>query len=545
MTNTWHRALKEWNAGQPAWCMPKRGTEEHKQVKAIQQRLDREGRVPAPNPARLSAVREKARATAERAMAYDPYPALAPEPIVEAPAQVVAPPVAVVPPVAVAPPVQAKKQKKKKLVVKKSAPKLQEELEYFRLVEEYHELKDTRAKDGKLKWKGITEFVRPYLEVGLTHEELSIKNFGKGQGFVIRGNCRTCNNYTEAGEGGFDNGSIGGPPDKKPFVNGKHNNRSPRELKKALQAHYKRKVHLEGVEFAKTNPPKEDEETIRLQEEMRKYIESNRSGSKATSDSDEGAEESKAGEPAPLTEIEEDLLKIAIYNKGIVKPPTGSKENFKANSRRLESVGATNHSNSVIEQYKRQLKEGVKNGDWENDFIKWGIDSDDWEVKKKLIVPMNGDPEIYGDWSDFIEYYTDRVGQQVGNGMRQLGARLYEPAYRPSQQLVEQAQREQIGKGHCQNGGEIIDTNVDLIGEFNDFLVSNVGSIFGGSIGMTQRRQVQDIERRLMRGRGGPGYAELVAINSVLYPLQPKLPGLNTETGMPVPPSTPFDFLNF
>jgi hypothetical protein len=377
---------------------------------------------------------------------------------------------------------------------------------------------------------------------------------------VIRGNCRTCNNYTEAGE------SIGGPPDKKPFVNGKHNNRSPRELKKALQAHYKRKVHLEGVEYAKTNPPQEDEETIRLQEEMRKYVEDNRSGSKATSDSDEGAEESKAGEPAPLTEIEEDLLKIAIYNKGIVKPPTGSKEDFKVNSRRLDRVGAMNHSNSVIEQYKRQLKEGVGNGDWENDFIKWGIDSDDWEVKKKLIVPMNGDPEIYGDWSDFIEYYTDRVGQQTGNGMVQLGARLYEPAYRPSQQLVEQARKEQTGKGHSQVGGEIINTNVDLIGEFNDFLVSNVGSIFGGSIGMTQRRQVQDIERRLMRGgsigmvhrrqvqdierrllrgKGGPGYAELVAINSVLYPLQPKLPGLNTETGMPVPPSTPFDFLNF
>ena len=536
MVNSWSIALKEWNAGKSTYCMPRRGTSDYRAVKAIQSRIDREGRVPAPNPARLTAVRERARQTAERARAYDPYPnPNAPEPIVVAPT-----------PVAVAPVVA----EKRKSAPKKSAPKLQEELEYFRLAEEYHEKKDTRTRDGEVKWKGITEFVRPYLEVGLTHEELSIKNFGKGQGFVISGNCRTCNYYYDASEGGFTRGSIGGPPDKKPFVNGKHNNRSPRELKKALQAHYKRKVHLKGVEFAKTNPPQQDEEERRLQEEMRKYIESNRRGS----DSEEraGAEESKAEAteeqeskaeaPTSLTEQQEDLLKIAIYNKGIVKPPTGSKEDFKVNSRRLDRVGAMNHPNSVIEQYKRELKEGVKNGDWENDFIKWGIDSDDWEVKGKLIVPMNDEPEIYEDWRDFI---SQKVEEQTGNGMRQLGTTLYNPAYRPSQQLVEQARKEQTGKGHSQVGGEIYNPNVDLIGEFNDWLVSNVGSIFGGSIGMVHRRQVQDIERRLMRGRGGPGYSELVAINSVLYPLQPKLPMIDTETGQLHYPPGPFDFLNF
>lgn len=37
--STWMLALKQWNAGQSAWRMPRRGTPEHAEVKALQEQL--------------------------------------------------------------------------------------------------------------------------------------------------------------------------------------------------------------------------------------------------------------------------------------------------------------------------------------------------------------------------------------------------------------------------------------------------------------------------------------------------------------------------
>ena len=34
--NTWISALKEWNKNKPAWCLPRRGSDDHKAVKQLQ-----------------------------------------------------------------------------------------------------------------------------------------------------------------------------------------------------------------------------------------------------------------------------------------------------------------------------------------------------------------------------------------------------------------------------------------------------------------------------------------------------------------------------
>ena len=51
-------------------------------------------------------------------------------------------------------------------------------------------------------------------------------------------------------------------------------------------------------------------------------------------------------------------------------------------------------------------------------------------------------------------------------------------------------------------------------------------------------------KKKPKKQKGGLGWAEMTAVNEVLYPLQPKLPSLDTRTGKVIPPSTPFDFLN-
>jgi len=937
MTNSWHRALKEWNAGQPAWCMPRRGSEEHKQVKAIQSRLDREGRVPAPNPARLTAVRERARQTAERAMAYDPYPnPNAPEPIVEAPVAVVAPdppplprkprppkrkspptyttppplprkprpPKRKSPPTYTTPPPLPRKPrppKKKSAPVpkKKSAPvpkkksvkagveeskagveeskagsdesedEAVEESEVWRYGKgdwnkggKWHTLaigKEVKTKPigdltdipteeldafvlklyrdipqksewkwkGKQReddrkvaeemyyiakkeeqlvalqgnmWKGLTYEMLPYIEAGIKLKNLVVvadprgrfvrfmfdRNIGVKGTFRVYAKCPECLERLGGEEGFFGRartdlaygaiptnvktgikehnksakhkksiqeigtlpteevlfinqfpneasyrayieemkeaqhrrnikhsihfiGSGGDKRDLPPkyqdhpevlkglvgfevpdpkynedllkYIKKNANQRSngyerawnirknsesnewvrdeerlarereernkrwaegaeerakkqaEREAKEKAErersiaeyekmlrdnpiteekdeilkiSHYnaeivkppevyidqkienrmsflygrllngiprmyskaQEKIYSEGVKsdwkdnFKKwgldtrgwrvnkkgqiyTNTPKKYEDWIdfvkNFVEEAKKAkakkaeatqeqeeVEESKAGaeesdgeaeeSKAEAEESKAeAEESKAGEPPPLTEEQEELLKIAIYNKGIVKPPTGSKEDFKANSRRLDRVGAMNHPNSVIEQYKRELKEGVKNGDWEGDFINWGIDSDDWEVKKKLIVPMNNNPDIYGDWSDFIEYYIGRLPQR-GNGMVQLGSRLYEPTYRPSQQQLDMARKEMIGKGYMVGGGQHDeenweDYNVNIIGEAEE--------------------------------AGVPVPTELSVVNSVYDLFSPKAPQVNKQTGALRPAPGLFSFLNF
>ena len=109
-------------------------------------------------------------------------------------------------------------------------------------------------------------------------------------------------------------------------------------------------------------------------------------------------------------------------------------------------------------------------------------------------------------------------GQQNGKGLVQLGLKA------PKK-----------GKKPAQKGGEVIDPNVDLISELDTLWRGLTGS------GMS-KRQMTTLRRKQKGGSFGLG--ELSAVNEVLYPLQPKLPGLDTKTGKPVPPSNPFDFLN-
>jgi len=110
------------------------------------------------------------------------------------------------------------------------------------------------------------------------------------------------------------------------------------------------------------------------------------------------------------------------------------------------------------------------------------------------------------------------------------------------------------------SGGEIINPNIDLISEINDLWTELIGlgmtapqknklrkNLKGGSLNPRDvflvSRMARDINKKAQKG-GNPGWAELTAVNEILYPLQPKLPGLDTKTGKPVPPSNPFDFLN-
>ena len=105
------------------------------------------------------------------------------------------------------------------------------------------------------------------------------------------------------------------------------------------------------------------------------------------------------------------------------------------------------------------------------------------------------------------------------------------------------------------------DPNVNLVKEINDLWTSIIGKGYsrnniytGGSIngGLTARK-VRDLQKGIYTGGchggskkqiGGLGWGEMTLVNEFLYPLQPKLPSKD-ENNRPVPPSTPFDFLNF
>jgi len=45
---TWIEALKKWNAGKPAWCIPRKGSKEYDEVKAIMARKFKFTKKPAP-----------------------------------------------------------------------------------------------------------------------------------------------------------------------------------------------------------------------------------------------------------------------------------------------------------------------------------------------------------------------------------------------------------------------------------------------------------------------------------------------------------------
>jgi len=134
---------------------------------------------------------------------------------------------------------------------------------------------------------------------------------------------------------------------------------------------------------------------------------------------------------------------------------------------------------------------------------------------------------------------------------------------RPPKKLLQQKGRGlvQLGrKAPKKKGGEIINPNIDLISEINDLWTGLIGlglnqtqkkrlkkRIEGGMIDPRDLSVVSRMSRDLTKRakqKGGLGWSELSAVNEVLYPLQPKLPSLDTKTGKPVPPSTPFDFLN-
>jgi hypothetical protein len=67
-----------------------------------------------------------------------------------------------------------------------------------------------------------------------------------------------------------------------------------------------------------------------------------------------------------------------------------------------------------------------------------------------------------------------------------------------------------------------------------------VDAIIGDGVGLSKTQK----KRLKKQQKGGLGWAEMTAVNEVLYPLQAKLPSLDSKTGKAVPPSTPFDFLN-
>jgi len=149
---------------------------------------------------------------------------------------------------------------------------------------------------------------------------------------------------------------------------------------------------------------------------------------------------------------------------------------------------------------------------------------------KKYMIPKKGTQE-------HAQIMSIMKGQQNGKGLVQLGR-----------------------KAPKKKGGEIINPNVDLISEINDLWTGLIGlgmtqpqkkrlkkRIEGGMIDPRDlsvvSRMSRDINKRAKQ-KGGLGWTELTAVNEVLYPLQPKAPSLDTKTGKPVPPSTPFDFLN-
>ena len=157
---------------------------------------------------------------------------------------------------------------------------------------------------------------------------------------------------------------------------------------------------------------------------------------------------------------------------------------------------------------------------------------------KKYMIPRK-------DTEEHAQVMSIMKGQQNGKGLVQLGVKA------PKKK----------GKKPPQKGGEVIDPNVDLISEINDLWTSMIGlgltqpqknrlkkRIKGGMIDPRDlsvvSRMSRDLTKKAKKQKGGLGWTELSAVNEVLYPLQPKLPGLDTKTGKPVPPSTPFDFLN-
>ena len=150
-------------------------------------------------------------------------------------------------------------------------------------------------------------------------------------------------------------------------------------------------------------------------------------------------------------------------------------------------------------------------------------------VGQKYMIPKKGTQE-------HAQVMSIMKGQQNGKGLVQLGR-----------------------KAPKKKGGEIINPNVDLITEINNLWKGLIGMglnqtqkkrlkkrIEGGMIDPRDISVVSRMSRDIMKKqqKGGLGWAELSAVNEVLYPLQPKLPSLDTKTGKPVPPSTPFDFLN-
>lgn len=156
---------------------------------------------------------------------------------------------------------------------------------------------------------------------------------------------------------------------------------------------------------------------------------------------------------------------------------------------------------------------------------------------KKYMIPRKGTEE-------HAQVMSIMKGQQNGKGIVQLGRKA--PAKAPK-------------KEPKKKGGEIINPNVDLITEINNLWTGLIGMgmnqtqkkrlkkrIEGGMLDPRDLSVVSRISRDLMKTqqKGGLGWAEMTAVNEVLYPLQPKLASLDTKTGKPVPPSTPFDFLN-
>jgi len=172
-----------------------------------------------------------------------------------------------------------------------------------------------------------------------------------------------------------------------------------------------------------------------------------------------------------------------------------------------------------------------------------------WNSMKggKYQIPKKGSKE----YDEIKEVQNSMIN---GDGLTQLGGKAPDkkaPVKTP------------VKKAPKMKGGEIINPNIDLISEINDLWTSMIGlgmtssqknklkkNLKGGSINPSDLFVVSRMSRELTKRAkekgqtGGLGWAELSAVNEVLYPLQPKAPSLDTKTGKPVPPSTPFDFLN-
>ena len=260
----------------------------------------------------------------------------------------------------------------------------------------------------------------------------------------------------------------------------------------------------------------------------------------------------------------EQVKKIQMkMNKTLSAPKNEFNDNVKLYKRTKKNIKEVN---STYEATKPLQKQTINNLKKANSLV--GKFSQDGGSLRKALNFASRNP------SDFVKLVNQ---QQTGNGLNQVGGFLpafiipFLPAITTALGAFATGAIGAVGAyavdeiiGDGMNGGEILDPNIDLISEINDLWTELIGlgmtapqknklkkKLKGGSLNPADvflvSRMARDINKKAKQQKGGnnPGWAELTLANEIMYPLQNKLPGLNTETGKIVAPSNPFDFLNF